>query len=155
MRLIYPGPWWIEGEINSCSKVSWSWPDDTSTHNSISACWQLNTGIPAFRKFALHHLAFRKRPTLVPDFSNQKKSEEDFCFCEKRWKVKTVFSVCFQEAVTDAVCAQSSSKRGTTKLLWNYTQCLSIKLPELWTVCEHLGFISIHLVHLLARCVLR
>ena len=38
----------------------------------------------------------------------------------------------------------------------NYTQHLSIKPPELWTlVCEHLCFISIYSECPLAKCVLR
>ena len=38
----------------------------------------MGTGIPAFQKFAWKPLHFYVRPTLVPVFANQKRSEEDF-----------------------------------------------------------------------------
>lgn len=52
-----------------------------------------DTGIPYFLKilfillkilFILLH--FKESPTLVPIFSNQKNSKEDFCFYEKKQK---------------------------------------------------------------------
>ena len=38
---------------------------------------------------------FYERPTLVTVFAKGKKSEEDFCFYEKRQKAKIAFGVCF------------------------------------------------------------
>lgn len=80
----------------------------------------------AVRRFALHHGLYR-RPTLVPVLANQKKSKEDFCFYEKRQKVKK-FSVCFAASPYRG-SVQPSRKRDPARLLpWNCTQKLSIKL---------------------------
>ena len=54
-----------------------------------------------------------QRPIL---FANQKKFREEFCFCEKRRKMKTTFSVRFAGSVTGATHALSS-KSSSIKLL--------------------------------------
>lgn len=54
-----------------------------------------DTGIPCFLKILFILLHFKESPTLVPIFSTQKNSKEDFCFYEKKQKAKIAFSVCF------------------------------------------------------------
>ena len=46
---------------------------------------------PALLKIHITPLCFQERPTLVPLFTNWKKSEEDLHFKEKGRKLKTVF----------------------------------------------------------------
>ena len=50
---------------------------------------QTYTGIPCFSKVCFIPLCFYKRPTLVPVFTNWKKSEEIFTFMKKgeKWKL--------------------------------------------------------------------
>ena len=51
--------------------------------------------IPPLFESLLYLLHFYGRLTLVPGFTNQKKSEDDFHFYEKRQKAKIAFSICF------------------------------------------------------------
>ena len=68
--------------------------------------------------FASPHytINFYEKPTLVLIFINQKKSEEDFCFYEEKWKVKIALSICFAASPSRGRCAPSSA-RGATRLL--------------------------------------
>lgn len=143
MRLIYPGPWWTEEEINSCSKVFWSWLDDGSKtkHNFISACWQLNTGIPTFWKCAWHHFAFTKPPTLVLDFTNRS-LKRNFAFVEKG-EIRKERSASVSRKLLHRQCTRRAARVAPPSSLQNYTQHLSIKSPWPWAVHEHLCFISI------------
>lgn len=93
------------------------------------------------------------------------------CFCQRKeiWRgysllqkkakeVKIVFSTCFTVS-----CYRGSTTPWAVRVvppspfLGNCTQQLSIKSPELWTMSErkHLCFISIYVLHVLARCVLK
>lgn len=51
-------------------------------------------GIPYFLKVQVMPLNFDEGSTLVPVFANWNKSEEDFCFYEKKWKAKMAVSIC-------------------------------------------------------------
>lgn len=57
----------------------------------------MNTGVLCFSESHATPLHFSKRPTLklVPVFTNQRKSEEDFHFHWKRQKAKIAFSINF------------------------------------------------------------
>ena len=103
---------------------------------------------PCFQKVLFMPLCSYERPTLVPVFTNQNKSEDDFCFCQKRQKVK--YSAPFlQQALTEAAVTPGS-KSGTTS-------CHSRKLHHHTTrglnfICDHLCFMFIYFVYLLAKC---
>lgn len=57
-------------------------------------CCNTEMGILLFLKVrVLLHLY--KRPTVVPVFPSWKRSEKNFHFYRKRWKVKIAFSICF------------------------------------------------------------
>ena len=82
-------------------------------------------------------LDFYERPTLVSLLANSKKSAQDFCFYQKRQKLKIIFSVCF--AVS---CYRGSAhpSRGTPSFfLGNNTQYPATM--ALNCICEHLQFI--------------
>lgn len=74
-------------------------------------------------------LCYYKRPTLVPDFANQKKYEEDM---KNSQKAKVLFTICF--AVS---CYRGSGARRAVRVappnsfLGTHTQHLSIRPPEL------------------------
>lgn len=99
---------------------------------------------------------FHKRPASVPVFTNQNKLEKDFRFYYKRRKVKIVLGVDFA----------GSCYRGSTFPTVEVTKPSSFP-QELQTaaqhqaaivlncVYEHLCFLSVYFVHLLARCNLR
>lgn len=50
-------------------------------------------------------LHFYERPNISICFPNQGKSEEDFCFNER--KAKIAFTICFAAANIEAVCTPS------------------------------------------------
>lgn len=54
-----------------------------------------NIGIPCFLKVRIMQPHFYEKPTLVPVFTNRKKTEEDFRSYEKRLRVKIAFSICY------------------------------------------------------------
>ena len=82
---------------------------------------------PAFRKFELHApLHFYKRPTLVPVFTNRKKSKEDFHFCENEVQPRV-----FSEPSERQRTLQAVRLAPPSPFCGNYTQHLSIKLSEL------------------------
>ena len=66
----------------------------------------LTTGPPG--KFAT---SFYERPMLIPDFSKQKKSEENFRFYKKMLKMKIVSSICLAARVTEAAHAPGRQQR--------------------------------------------
>lgn len=97
-------------------------------------------GIPQFLK--VHFIKsphFHERSTLVHVFANQRKYKEDFSFYKKRRKVKIVFSDDFA-ASSYRGSEHPSRESGPPSSSGNHTQHLSIRLPSLWTVCEHLCF---------------
>lgn len=65
---------------------------------------------PAFLKFAVILLSFYERPTLVPVFSNGKKSKEDFHFYKKRLKVRTASCFCLAAAAGQGVHTPSRER---------------------------------------------
>ena len=66
----------------------------------------LTTGPPG--KFAI---SFYERPTLIPVFSKQKKSEENFRFYKKMLKMKIVSSICLAARVTEAAHAPGEQQQ--------------------------------------------
>lgn len=108
----------------------------------------------AFQKFLLHHFTFYKRPTLVLVFANQKDSKDDFKFYKKWWKVKIVFSLFCNKPLVRQVCTMTS-KSGTAELFPWELYYLSYQATHRFKLSEHLCFVSIYFVHLLAKCVLR
>ena len=101
-------------------------------------------------------LHFYKRPTLVPVFINQNKSEEDFCFYEKRLKVKIALRVCFAVFVLQRRWAPLAARVALpSSFPGNYTPHLSIKRPLFWAVSVSICLISTYSVHPLATYVLR
>lgn len=87
-------------------------------------------------------------------FVNQKKFEEKFYFYKKRRKANSI-QTSYVAAIVGAA-PNPSRVRGTSELLPG--TMLSISASSCHTlncVCEHLCFISIYFVHLLARSVLR
>ena len=61
-------------------------------------CCNTDTGMSYFLKVCISSCCFYKRllkTTLVSVFASQKKSKGDFCFKEKWWKERRVFSICF------------------------------------------------------------
>lgn len=84
------------------------------------------THILPFPEVCLMPLCFYERPTLLPVFTNE--IWRVFCFYEKGWKVKIVFSICF------AVNRCGGRESGMARLLpGNYIQHLSIRLRKLQT----------------------
>lgn len=79
--------------------------------------------MPWFLRFCIKPLLFYEWPTLVPVFSNCKKSEEDFHFNEKSWKAKKwLADFDLQGAIKEAACTPRSAS-GQAKLLpGDYTQ---------------------------------
>lgn len=68
----------------------------------IASSILMSTGIPYFLKVCFMPLHFYERATLVPVFVSWKRSEEEFCFYEKRHKGRTAFSTGFAGAVVEA-----------------------------------------------------
>ena len=87
-------------------------------------------------------ICFYKRTTLVPVFTNWKKSEEGFSFYEERLKVKVMFRVCFagiMETVRTSSRAVRMRPPGSFPRSFTQHQA-SVALN---CACEHLCFISI------------
>lgn len=102
-----------------------------------------DTGIPI--DFKVHALA-----TFLDLHENVKRSKKDFLFSDKRQKAQTALGVCFAAACMEAA---SGTVKGAPPSFFEQIS-LSIKPPARWAVFgEHLHFISIHFVHLLARWV--
>ena len=94
-----------------------------------------STGIPHLLKVCFMLLCFYKSLTLVPVFAEQK-IQENFRFYEEKKKGEKSLHHVLQRALIEAVYTLSK-KSSTTKLLpqtWVYTQYLSIKTPQLWTL---------------------
>lgn len=87
-----------------------------------------DTVYPIFWNFALP-LHFYERPTLVPVFTNQKRSEEDFCFYEIRQKVKIAFIVFCSEPLQKQHAPQAGRRAGQAPSLGT-TLHLGIKLQS-------------------------
>lgn len=135
---------------------------DGPTHGQILCIWE-NIATYKFM-FTIHvsrlfessrYTTSLLRKTLVPVFANRKTFEEDFCFYEKKRKVKIAISICFA-----ASCFTNSTHPEQEE--WHHqAPSLGIALSispsnpiDLNCVCEHLCFISTYFVHLLTRCVL-
>ena len=127
--------------------------------DSISNCgsqfWFGITGSPCFLKVHFIPLPFYKRPTLVPVFTNWKKSKEDFCFYKKRWKWKQHSVFVFQATVTEASRPWAGQGDLPDSFPGNYTASQHQVPIALNCVCEHLCFIWVRSVHPFSRCVLR
>lgn len=78
---------------------------------------------------------FYERPTLVPVFDNQEKSEEDFCFYQKKGeKLKQCRAFVLKDPLQKVAHSLSPRAAWLSSCPGNSTQHLSIKLPWLWTV---------------------
>lgn len=83
--------------------LEWS----TSPRQTILPC----TSIPYSSKICFLTVHFYERPTLIPVFSKQKKSEENFRFYKKMLKMKIVSSICLAARVTEAAHAPGQQQR--------------------------------------------
>lgn len=92
------------------------------------------------------------RPTSVPASTSRKKSGEDVRFYDRGRRVKTASSGCFAASQRGGSPEWPAASQAPSQ---GRARGTSAKPPELRTVCEHLCFISVSLVHPLARCVLR
>ena len=97
------------------------------------------------------YTTFYKTPILVLVFGNWMKSKEEFCFNQKRLKVRIEFRVgCFE------VSSPRGSMRDTTQLFQEpHSASQHQATIALNYLHEHLCFILTYLVHPLSRCVLR
>lgn len=112
------------------------------------------TRIPCFSKFTSGHFAFTEdlreyllvltKRNLKRIFTFTKKGGSETSF--RGWFSSEPFIMEAARAL-GSECGPPSSRPGTD------SRHLGIKLPELRTVSEHLCFISIYFVYLLARCV--
>lgn len=110
------------------------------------------TQVPSAFPVCFTPLHFYKRTTLVPVFTNQKKSDGDFHFYRKK-KAKITFSM----------CSARSRYRGSTHpgSQWHRQAPFpgtnpAPQHPAATALnCEHLRFVSIYSVYLLARRVIR
>lgn len=113
-----------------------------------------NKSTPSFPKFVLH---FYERPTSVCVFVNWQKSKEEFFFYKRRRKMQTAFGICFAVSLLEMQHSPWTARVAPFKLLTRELHLASQHqtATALNCVCEHLCFILIYFVHLLARCVLR
>ena len=102
-------------------------------------------GIPCFSKVLFIPLCFYEKFTLVPAFTNWKKSEEDFCF----------YAFTLQWAVLEAAHNQSSERGPSTLLPQELHSSQHQAAIALNCVYEHLCFILIYFVHPLSRCKMK
>ena len=95
-------------------------------------------------------------PTLVPVFTNGKKSEEDFSCYENKEKSRNSIRCLFCGRLLEAT-RTPSSESSPAKLLPREPHSASLcqAITTLHCVWEHLCFTSVYFVYLLARCVLR
>lgn len=115
-----------------------------SLYYSCNLCKCEIVGTPLLLKVRIPPLRFYERPTLVPVFANGKKSEKDLRFHKKWRKARIALSLCF---ATSRAALGAAERRGPAKLLpRSYGQHLSIRLPALTRVWEHLGSVSIYFV---------
>lgn len=106
-------------------------------------------GVPCFVKVCVTPLCFCERFMLVPVFANRRKSRKCFCSYKKRQKAKIAFragSAASRPRGSAHPPAPSSFPGASLGMLASSRRALSC-------VWEHLGFISIDFVRLLARCV--
>lgn len=117
----------------------------TQSHACFKECHIVITREPLLFQSSLYDTSLFKRPTFVPVFDNQNKSEEDFHFhthTKQKKKVKITFSVCFAARHWRLHTPHPSKESGPTKLLGrSHTQHLSLIPQSLNGVCEHLCFI--------------
>lgn len=78
-------------------------------------------GFPSHPKVHFRPLGFCEGPTLVPVFTNQKKSKEDFRFYEK--KVKS------ENSIIETAAPQAVRAAPPGPFPWDDTQLLSIPPP--------------------------
>ena len=112
-------------------------------------------GTTSFSKFAWLHLAFIQGQHLYMLLLTERNLKRIFPLREKMQKKKVVFCVCSAAASAEEGLSQSRVRGTASFCALNYTQCLRIKLPELWVIYEHLCFIWVYLVHPSASCVLK
>lgn len=98
---------------------------------------------------------FYKRPTLVIVFSNQKKSEGEFCFYKERQKVKAAFSVCPAASLDGGSEHPKQREWHPQAPSQGTTFSISASSHQNFELHEHLCFISICFAYPLARCVLK
>lgn len=94
-----------------------------------------------FGSFMYRYVCFYEKLTLVPVFTNQKKSKEDFHFYRKRQVTKTVFSV-WQGAITEAAAptaAEGPSKLPSPGPTLSISACLGASVPYLDGFCASLS----------------
>lgn len=103
-------------------------------------------GIPHFLQVHTMPLGFYGRPTLEPDFANQKKSKEEFRFYKERQKLKTVFSVCFVASHSRGSTPRVALRMAPRSIFSrNHTQHAAPSHQSFEFVSEHLRFILIFL----------
>ena len=105
-----------------------------------------NMGIPYFSEVHFKPPHFYEGPTLY-----RKKSED---FCQEVKSDNIVQHLFYSELLRSQHATRAARVTGKTSLPGNYTQHLSISCHS-FELCEHLCFILIHFVHLLAICVSR
>ena len=139
-RLSNETGYWIKIMILNLSRIRNSWESDKTYGSFLPSETHIQLSL-LFREVRFMPLHFYERTTLVSVFVNPKKSEEDFCFYEKRRKAKTALFA-LQRAIIKAVCTPSSES-GPAKLLpWELhsaSSCYSCELC-LWASVLYLNF---------------
>ena len=122
---------------------------------------KIGSGIPCFSKVWFKPLHFYKRPILVPVFANNNNNKKNpkriFNFYKKKKKKKwKQHSVCFQQLLMEASSSSEQWVWPGKLLSWELHSASQQQVARaLNDVHEHLCFLSIYLVHLLARGLLR
>lgn len=93
----------------------------------------MQVSYPLLFKSHFMPLRFYERPTLIPVFNNWKKIQRQCLLLQKKARSEGSAQHCVAGSCTRRT-APSSEGRPPGSLPGNYSQCLSIKLPDLWTV---------------------
>lgn len=139
--------WLTQGCLSNRNWINKSIPHP---RHSLLA-WDREQVSLAFPKFSLCHFAFRKRPTLVPDFTNRE-TWRGFLVLRKK-KSENSIHASFAAGVHGGSPHSEPQVACPNSFPGNYTQHLHIKLPELWTMSVSLCARSFFLSFLFFWCI--
>lgn len=143
---------WFRTVINEEQKMTlstWKWQRKKKWQDIVPDPISY-TGIPCFSKVHFTSLHFHERTVKqYVSLLNKRKLKRIFFFYEKRGKQRSAFVL--QWASWEAACIPAARRATSSSFPKNYTQH---QATAAWNY-EHLHFILIYFMYLLARCVLR